>query len=1222
MKACQSEKSKPNDRENIFGINKTEENKISYFNPENFTNEEQKKLLNMPIKDTLGNGGQGNFFPQKRNYRDLFLPELGRSPNNYNNIDNTRVNDNNRSTINNIFYNEPSLINKIRRDENIKDNTYNNNLFTKVNNNNVIINNLIINNANNNNIINNNEINNISNNNINENDDYIQIKGNEQDEEKEESKENQIEKQKKIINEYSIIEKTLKEEQNLFLDDNCHISTSNAYEKIPEKLSSFIVSKRVNFPKEIYQDISSSSSNNNNENQSDNYTVICPAINCIIFVQKNCLIFFNYINETSLKYTDITKPVKKLLITTPKPGMFVNDIKYIMICVMEGEIQILTLAFNRIVGEEDDLPIIHKTDFIFNFNETVIDIISTANNRIFMSTTNNKIFELKYNIRQNNYFNFFGTRNTLEAINKEKPFFFGLFTDIKFIFKRSIEIIHKLKVDDTRHILYAIKYTIPKDDKNVDLDNIIDSSVIIFDLGIDGKGFNKVEEISQEDLGDYGMDFNGFNFFSYNMERDMNENNNYIQKSNVIVDITPLTRDKYKDYHLLIMKRNGHKIFLKFNTFIDDSNIKNQEEILKFNGSAFCRERITDRFITAIKLIPTSKSKNNDYNNNNKVLYDLINYFPFCTFCYYKNTNPNEENFEEYILNAIEDDFSDIATKENIGFFTQNKGLKEKEQVLFKTTTNTKQLYSIIKLSDCDVEDCCGLGNLLKHSNNFFISKNTKYIDNGQTETVSYNCMHEYAKQLFYSPEEYGMLFSDEFIIFKKLRPIDTLIEIIQSKNIKNNLLEERNNINNNTNESNNNSYNDYNSNNRGKRISISSFVGHKNKINDPFLINKEFVIKKNFRDFVNIHGYIETTVMILNIITNNNFCYYIKNNIENPNFINDNNRIDNNVLNINDLQRYYLNPYSLIKAKNNNQLMNLGQEFLMKLFTFAKEEIDIQIINYQNLLQNLLNNMNPNINLNNNNNLRFKLNNNINNNVLFQELNKLFEAKNFMSYGFILFLSRIIRLFWEESIFVRQKLYYGNENFEFNIVNNLNQNQIMIIKNMLIKFINNINQYKIELLQNAADISTKLNKYKNYLNDIEQFFNNNSLYSINEIKKKLTLVENNILNYHKKTMHYFLSTFNFEKFSNDLEIIINIANRLIEILNFMDMIYKINITRELQRRKSYNILNIKIKDLFRGNYPFIINELLQIIFEIYRNEKNMEFASLKYKRLSNNVLI
>jgi AraC-like DNA-binding protein len=38
--------------------------------------------------------------------------------------------------------------------------------------------------------------------------------------------------------------------------------------------------------------------------------------------------------------------------------------------------------------------------------------------------------------------------------------------------------------------------------------------------------------------------------------------------------------------------------------------------------------------------------------------------------------------------------------------------------------------------------------------------------------------MNEYAKQLFYSPEEYGMLFSDEFIIFKKLRPIDTLIEM------------------------------------------------------------------------------------------------------------------------------------------------------------------------------------------------------------------------------------------------------------------------------------------------------------------------------------------------------------------------------------------------------------------------------------------------------------
>ena len=53
--------------------------------------------------------------------------------------------------------------------------------------------------------------------------------------------------------------------------------------------------------------------------------------------------------------------------------------------------------------------------------------------------------------------------------------------------------------------------------------------------------------------------------------------------------------------------------------------------------------------------------------------------------------------------------------------------------------------------------------------------------------------MHEYARQLFYSPEEIGILFSDEFVIYKKLRPIDKLIEIIINKNSYNNRLDDIN---------------------------------------------------------------------------------------------------------------------------------------------------------------------------------------------------------------------------------------------------------------------------------------------------------------------------------------------------------------------------------------------------------------------------------------------
>ena len=400
--------------------------------------------------------------------------------------------------------------------------------------------------------------------------------------------------------------------------------------------------------------------------------------------------------------------------------------------------------------------------------------------------------------------------------------------------------------------------------------------------------------------------------------------------------------------------------------------------------------------------------------------------------------------------------------------------------------------------------------------------------------------MHEYARQLFYSPEEICMLFSDEFIIFKKLRPIDKLIEIIQNKNINNNLLDNISNFN--------------------EPINFASYISRtNNRLNNPLQINRKSLIYQEFKKFVNIHGYIETTVMLLNIITNTNFCYYIKNSIVNPNDVNYNNNI-----NINDLKRYYLNPNSLIKIKNENQLMNLAQEYLFKLFKCIEDDIDFQINNYQILMQNLINKGINQAN-NNNNNLRNNFNNNINNNKTnIINNNILFEAKNFLSYGLALFLSRLFRLFWEEKFFVKKKLYYQSDNFEFIIINNLNQNQIMFIKNILIKFINTIEQFKMEFLQNASDIDTKSNKLRNYLNDIEQFLKNNSEYAINEIKKKLNKEDIRILNEHKKNMNYFISLYNFEKFSKDLEIIMGMAKRAIEILNLIDNIYKINIAKEI----------------------------------------------------------
>ena len=118
----------------------------------------------------------------------------------------------------------------------------------------------------------------------------------------------------------------------------------------------------------------------------------------------------------------------------------------------------------------------------------------------------------------------------------------------------------------------------------------------------------------------------------------------------------------------------------------------------------------------------------------------MINYFPFSTFCFYKNNpiNINDPN-KEYILKVVEDNFYEIAKKENIRFGNQNEGLKETEQVLFRTTssTNIKKLCSVIKLSDYNIEDTCGLGNLLKNSLQKFLSASSSIFPIRTTKDIS-----------------------------------------------------------------------------------------------------------------------------------------------------------------------------------------------------------------------------------------------------------------------------------------------------------------------------------------------------------------------------------------------------------------------------------------------------------------------------------------------------
>jgi hypothetical protein len=140
MKATQTNSSISKDRKNTFKISLSDNKQFSHFSPQNYNyqfQEQNNELLNQPLKNILENGGRKSFFPEKRSYKDLFISNVNNIPQNINNNFTNTVNnrENNISSINYSFYNEPSLINKIRGAENLGDNINNMNVSNTDNNN-------------------------------------------------------------------------------------------------------------------------------------------------------------------------------------------------------------------------------------------------------------------------------------------------------------------------------------------------------------------------------------------------------------------------------------------------------------------------------------------------------------------------------------------------------------------------------------------------------------------------------------------------------------------------------------------------------------------------------------------------------------------------------------------------------------------------------------------------------------------------------------------------------------------------------------------------------------------------------------------------------------------------------------------------------------------------------------------------------------------------------
>ena len=751
----------------------------------------------------------------------------------------------------------------------------------------------------------------------------------------------------------NLLDKYLYDDEHVINYDN--LLSSSSFQPPIEDNSTYVVKNRIRYPEMIYNEV------NSPNDSSYRFTGIFTPLSLIYFAKRNQIYLWNYLTKSEMIYSDIPSDIYNIHITFAKPGVFTSQYRYIMLVSTLNDIFILLISLDGNGNYE-----IHKTDFIYNTKGDIItSFASTANYRVFASGKHASIFELDYS-NSKTFFGFFGKKAKKIQVAKQSAFE-RLFPFSLYFPKNNYYV--KTSVDNTRNILYAVSHSSNSDDL-LDINGVVDSSVAIFDLGCEGKDFVKIGDIDQGSIAD------SFRDFLVKREEDDVD----INKQFVIVDAIPLTRTETKIYQLVIITRNGRRIFVRFDTEIDECKIKNENEILSIDTNKIYRTRIIPRFSFTVSAL--NENKYNTEGINSSPYYDKMFYFNGKTFVVNQegDVNVREIDIKQFIkmehLTPVSNSFS----------FPFNRSSEVISHIF--NIDNPLSLIHIAKLPSKAMYSESDLNSLIKmidYEN--FLYPNIKYIDMDLHYSIA--CTHEYITQLFLSPEEYIIMLSDKVLSLIRLRPIDKLFLIISNEN------------------------------------------------NDA-----------QFKDYINTYGLVETTTMLMMIISNRNFVFYKKGNIN-----------DNYGGHISMSSSQSNKEY--IEVKNNDKIISVAEKLLLKTMTMTLSSIASFEIKNQETLPPSPNKMQQ------------------NQIIGTAFVDKKYKIGNFFVHSILLFASRISRLFYEENLF--DKIY--NLYNEYEVVDAIQLHQLHYIKNILTMFIQKMKGMKDILNQHSSDIDIKMRKIINLLN-------------------------------------------------------------------------------------------------------------------------------------------
>nr|CAG4708404.1 unnamed protein product [Naegleria fowleri] len=279
------------------------------------------------------------------------------------------------------------------------------------------------------------------------------------------------------------------------------------------------------------------------------YMGIFPEIHRAWITIDNKFFIWSYLDGSDFnEYDELDQVIISAGLVKPKPGVFKDYVKYLLVLATPVEVALVALTFNNnnVASpsgaahlDQQHLTFDSQTGAIYsemelfatNYiipsdNVNMIKIVGTQNGRIFMCGKDGCLYELTYEPEEGWF------KSKCRKLNHSQSFV-GILVPAFLKFTHDDPIID-IVVDDTRNFLYTLSENM---------------TIEVYDLGRDGMGMNKIVSYSK--------------LISDVMRKFPNTNRDYSNMK--IISIAPVTSYESKIINLVAISSKGDRLFFSTN---------------------------------------------------------------------------------------------------------------------------------------------------------------------------------------------------------------------------------------------------------------------------------------------------------------------------------------------------------------------------------------------------------------------------------------------------------------------------------------------------------------------------------------------------------------------------------------------------------------------------------------------------------------------------------